>query len=79
VIFQPNILSYLFGVGIGTNLGASIVWGGIALIAGYTFARVKVLPAWRAHTRSVTAIHDRLDHHERMLTAIHEQGKTRDA
>jgi ABC-type nickel/cobalt efflux system permease component RcnA len=32
-IFQPNALDWFFGSGIGTNLGASLIWVAIAGVA----------------------------------------------
>jgi H+/gluconate symporter-like permease len=38
-IFQPTFLQWTFGAGIGTNVGASILWGFLAGIIGYFFAK----------------------------------------
>jgi hypothetical protein len=55
-IFQPDPLNYLFGAGIGTNIGASIFWALIAGGFGYWI---------RGHIRK---IHQKLD----QLHASHE-------
>jgi hypothetical protein len=54
-IFGPSLLDWLFGGGIGTNIGASIVWGLAAGFAGYFLAR-KVRRAWER-------LHSKLDRH----------------
>jgi hypothetical protein len=38
-IFQPTLLDWLFGSGIGTNLGASLIWIVPSFAAGFVTGR----------------------------------------
>jgi hypothetical protein len=60
-IFQPDPLNYLFGAGIGTNVGASIFWGIVAGAFGYWL---------RGHIRQ---IHAKLNRLHRSHQALHEK------
>lgn len=50
---EPNPLDYLFGNGIGTNIGSSIIWGFLAGLIGIAVAK-KIKREW-------SALHERLD------------------
>jgi len=53
-IFQPTPLDWLFGSGIGTNLGASLLWGCIGFFLG---TRVKRhLDVLHAHNEWVAGV-----------------------
>jgi hypothetical protein len=73
---EPNPFTYFFGTGIGTNLGASIVWGFLAGLLGMFVAR-KVKAAWARLHAKIDAHHDelhsRLDAHEEMHRAHAEK------
>lgn len=62
VIFQPNVLQWLFGSGIGTNLGAAIVWVPIGAFGAWLWGRAKL-----------TALHQRHDAHAESLQALHDK------
>lgn len=51
-IFQPTLLDWLFGSGIGTNLGASLAWVLIGAGIGWLVRR-----AWERHKKR-TAEHE---------------------
>lgn len=67
-MFQPSLLDWLFGSGIGTNLGAAAV--GLAI--GYLWARAK-FRAVHAHVAIVhassQAVHEKLDAHAKLHEA----------
>ena len=54
---QPDALNYFFGSGIGTNIGASIVWGFLAGLNGLFIAR-KIKAAW-------ARLHGKIDAHNK--------------
>jgi hypothetical protein len=60
-IFQPDPLNYLFGAGIGTNIGASIFWAFVAGGAGYWL---------KGH---LGRIHAKLDRLHASHKALHEK------
>jgi hypothetical protein len=69
VYFAPTahglhgLLDYLFGAGIGTNIGASLVWGSAAGFIGYFVAR-KVRAAFQR-------IHEHNEWSARQLARLH--------
>jgi hypothetical protein len=68
--FAP--LEYLFGSGLGTNIGASIIWGFLAGLLGVFIAR-KLRRAWaRLHSR-IDDLHVRHDEHAEALRAVHDK------
>jgi hypothetical protein len=65
---EPNPWAWLFGAGIGTNIGASIIWGFLAGLLGVFVGR-KLKAVW-AHLRSHT------EHQSRMIEEIHHLAHT---
>lgn len=63
-IFQPSLLDWLFGSGIGTNLGAAVVWLPIGAGLGFLWGRAK-------HQ----ALHAKLDRIEQALGKGDEPGR----
>lgn len=64
---KGGLLGWLFGGGIGTNIGASLIWGLTAGVVGYLLAR-KLRAAWvRLHVRhdeqaqSLKSLHRKID------------------
>jgi hypothetical protein len=61
-LFTPSLLDWLFGAGIGTNIGAAIVWVPIGALAGYTWSRTKYWPLHAIHLH-LEGLHAKLDDH----------------
>lgn len=66
-IFAPSLLDWLFGPGIGTNIGAAIVWIPIGAVLGVCWSRTKYWPLHTIHVH-LEALRDRHDN----LEASHE-------
>lgn len=66
---EPNAWAWAFGPGIGTNLGASVLWGFGAGLLGYVVQR-KVRAEWQAHKRRTEAHNAWMAHH---TAAIYRQ------
>lgn len=66
---EPSPWQWFFGAGIGTNIGASILWGLLAGFIGYFIAK-KCRAAWtRLHSKldaHQASLHARLDAHEEL-------------
>jgi hypothetical protein len=73
---EPNPFTYFFGTGIGTNIGASIVWGFLAGLLGMFVAR-KVKAAWARLHSKIDAHHKHQDEHNAWvadhMAAIHRK------
>jgi hypothetical protein len=80
---QPDPFNYFWGSGIGTNLGASVVWGFLAGLIGVFVAR-KVKAAWKRlhsklddHQDAIGELHAKLDAHRKdhseQMRAIHQE------
>jgi hypothetical protein len=74
-IFQPTLLDWLFGGGIGTNIGASIFW---ALIAGAGGWWLKGhLTRFHHHLLALRAshseLHAKLNDHANAIEALHQR------
>jgi hypothetical protein len=67
-----GLFDYLFGSGIGTNIGASLIWGFAAGFIGYFIAK-RVRRAWaHLHTR-IDELHARHDEHRLHLNHISQR------
>lgn len=66
---RGGLLVWLFGGGIGTNIGASIIWGLIAGFIGYFIARA-VRQAWVQLHNRIDELHVRHDAHRDHLNRI---------
>lgn len=60
---EPTPWDWLFGAGIGTNIGASIIWGFLAGFVGYLVAK-RLKQAWRG-------LHAKLDRHRELTEELH--------
>ncbi|MFZ1925301.1 MAG: hypothetical protein WAU42_04060 [Solirubrobacteraceae bacterium] len=65
---EPSPWQWMFGAGIGTNIGASIIWGFAAGLLGMFVAR-KVKAAW-AHLRA------HQEHQSRLVEEMHHLAHT---
>ncbi len=78
-IFQPDPLNYLFGSGIGTNLGAALVWIPIGGVLGVLWSKTKYWPLNAIHAKldhlhaSHEALHAKLDHLHESHRELHEK------
>jgi hypothetical protein len=62
-LFQPTVWSWLFGAGIGTNLGASVICGVFGFAAGFAAGRglwkkIRAHHQWQAR-QTATLMRDR--------------------
>lgn len=71
-IFAPNVLDWLFGSGIGTNVGAAIVWIPIGALLGVCWSRTKYWPLHTIHVH-LEALHARHDVLEQSHEELHEK------
>lgn len=71
VIFQPTLLEWLFGSGIGTNIGAALVWVPIGALLGFVWSKTSYWPLHTIHVHmraieaSTISMHDKLNAHAR--------------